>query len=140
MLKFKLSCGHLFYKHCLALDIYNFQWFDGFNTKCPLICPECDCEFRESDWKIMDYLVEIHILQRNPVYTTYLNKEWANKLTKFVKIGKEYSFTERDKIEDLWSKTNNIPLYKSIYPLDKPSIVYFEKYNTPLNLYSFELK
>ena len=40
-----LDCGHNFCKTCLANEIYTNQWFEGFSTENPLICPECDINY-----------------------------------------------------------------------------------------------
>jgi hypothetical protein len=141
------KCGHKFCKYCLANDVYDNQWFDGFNTSHPIICPTCDKKVSDTDWSmVMDYLVESSILYRKIVYTCYLDKQWINELHSLVLFGKEYTVIERDKIEDLYFKKNTIHLYLCVHPDEIPSKVYF--YNNDdyflrrqrqENLYSFEI-
>jgi len=141
------NCGHNFCKTPLANDIYQYQWFDGFNNKCPLFCPLCNCQLKDNEsTEILDHLVFLKKLQRKNIFTHYLNKEWTNKLYNLVTFGKNYNCMEREQLEILWQNENNTPLYSLLYPNENPSIVYYEKYltrsflaNFPMTGYTFEI-
>ena len=139
--KIKLNdCEHTFCNQCLAMDIYNYQWFDDFSSEHPLMCPECDCLLNDFDWyHVMDYLVKTKILQRKIVYTCYLDTLWINKLWNIVELGKEYTSRERDNIEDQW--TGEIPLYRQLFPeLNKVKYVMSGANTYQEHLYTFEKK
>jgi len=124
-----LDCGHNFCKTCLANEIYTNQWFEGFSTEHSLICPKCDVNLSDSNWQdIMDHLVFLKKVQRKIIYTYYLTREWMNRLTGIIEIGKEYTWSDLDQIEILWETFNEHELVLLL--LDEPSKVYFEKYGT----------
>uniref|UniRef100_A0A6C0AZQ1 RING-type domain-containing protein n=1 Tax=viral metagenome TaxID=1070528 RepID=A0A6C0AZQ1_9ZZZZ len=135
-----LECGHNFCKTCLANDIYKNQWFEGFSTEHPLLCPDCDSELSDSNWQdIMDHLVFLKKVQRKIIYTYYLTREWSDLLFGVIEIGKEYTWSDLDQI-DKFNEEELILLLK-----DEPSKVYFEKYGTnwmakwPKRKYTIEL-
>jgi hypothetical protein len=138
------QCGHFFCKECLASDIYDFQWFADFSTEHPLLCPECDMELSDSDWQdSMDYLVNEGTLVRKPVYTCQIGREWISKLHHFVEFGKEYSFRERDIIENRFLREYDINLFYVLIPDDVPKVVYFQERHWsrwfPNTFYTFDI-
>jgi hypothetical protein len=140
-----LGCGHVYCKNCLEVDIYNCQWFEGFSTDDPLLCPRCDYEYSDSEWQeMMDYLVNDKLLQRKIINTYYLTKDWSNHLRESIIIGKEYTWSDIDQMDILWKTCNGSELILLLD--DRPSKVYFEKYNHdsfmgayPKKLYTFEI-
>ena len=132
------NCTHKFCLECIAMDIYNFQWFDDFSTEHPLICPECDVELSDNNWQsVMDYLVvKKQLLKRKILKTAYLSRYQYNSVSYRVTLGKEY-FTY-DKI--IYDATKN---FKDVTFDEIPSKVYFLKnknyHNRDETRYSFEL-
>jgi len=130
-------CNHTFCKDCLLSDVYDYQWFDGFSTDNPLMCPHCDTLFCDSDWKYtMDKLVDNNLLQREIVHTNYLDKKLVNSVYEIITFGKEYTLLECYRFEDTVRTTNqylNISLtdeeiYNLFHRFDSiPSVVYFYK-------------
>lgn len=138
------ECGHVFCRNCLASDIYDYQWFNDFSTEHPLICSECDTLLSDFDWQdIMDHLVIEGTLVRKPVYSCYIGPEWITKLHPFVEFGKEYSYRERDIIENKFIEQFNHSLFYVLIPEQTPKVVYFQQRNWtryyPNTHYTFEI-
>jgi len=129
------SCGHSFCTKCLTNDFYTNQWFDGFSTENVIKCPECELEVCDDDWSfITDYLcvvpwVKSGLLQRKIIYDTYLSPDFYKELHPFIKLGKENSQSEMEKIS--LALNGDVPYWKRNkldYNSSEPSIVYFFKF------------
>jgi hypothetical protein len=137
--KTNLNCGHSFCKSCLADDVFDYQWFNGFSTENKLLCPFCDKEMNDKEWQeIMDHLAVTDRVERKYVYGIYLNKLWVNELWSFVELNTEYTLSEREYIRTNWYRTrfffNTDPTITHFINSDKtPDIVYFHTPNNNLN-------
>ena len=70
-------CKHRMCLECFGKQVYEIQWFTGFNKTVPIFCPFCQNEVSDCDWdKVMDFLCELNIIQKDisfidNVYNTY---------------------------------------------------------------------
>ena len=77
----KLDCAHIFCKKCISKDICDNQWFDGFSTDDPLICPLCKLKVNDKDWSVMmEICFDLQLFIKRVEYGIYFNKKQLNDL------------------------------------------------------------
>jgi hypothetical protein len=130
-------CGHIFCKECIAGQVYNFQWFDGFSTNESINCPECDMAVSDKDWNtITSILCDTKVLRRKIIYDTYLCAQLLQELAPLVKLKQEYSVRNYFFIFNEWNRIcpHKYGWVKPLPDIDqsKPENVIFERYTCEL--------